>query len=270
MTASSACSGYGVEPVIALVLAIMVAAFLVAPLFIVVPMSFSTAASFAFPPPGYSLGYYHAFFASESWLTSVLNSLIIASVTTAFTLALTVPAAIGFVRYRLRGAGLINLVIMAPLITPHIMAALAYYNFLAKLGILGTHLGVIIAHTVLTVPICFLCVSAALKGFDTNLERAAMSLGAGPLKTFRLVTFPLLRPGLLVGGLFTFLYSFEEPVVALFISGRAASTMPKKMFESIQLDADPVIAVVSTLLFTVAALVILGATTVRLVRGRAA
>ncbi|MCK9907735.1 ABC transporter permease [Microbacteriaceae bacterium K1510] len=255
---------------VALVLAVIVAAFLIAPLFIVVPMSFSTSASFAFPPPGYSLGYYRAFFENETWLASVSNSLIIATVTTLFTLTLTVPAAIGFVRFRFRGASLFNLIVMAPLITPHIMAALAYYNFLAKLGILGTHLGVIIAHTVLTVPICFLCVCAALKGFDTNLERAAMSMGAGPFKTFRLITFPLLRPGLLVGALFTFLYSFEEPVVALFISGRAASTMPKKMFESIQLDADPIIAVVSTLLFASAALAILVPTIVRLIRERTA
>ncbi|MBN9048822.1 MAG: ABC transporter permease [Rhizobiales bacterium] len=255
---------------IALVLALIVAAFLVAPLFIVVPMSFSTAASFAFPPPGYSLGYYQAFFANESWLTSVFNSLIIASITTVCTLAITIPAAMGFVRYRFRGASVFNLIVMAPLITPHIMAALAYYNFLAKFGILGTHLGVIIAHTVLTVPICFLCVCAAIKGFDTNLERAAMSMGAGPLKTFRMVTFPLLRPGFLIGALFTFLYSFEEPVVALFISGRVAATMPKKMFESIQLDADPIIAVVSTLLFAFAALAILIPTTVRLFRDRAA
>lgn len=254
---------------IALVMAVMVAAFLIAPLFIVVPMSFSTAPSFAFPPPGYSLGYYAAFFASEDWLRPVLNSFIIATATTVCTLAITIPAAIGFVRYRFRGASLFNLVIMAPLITPHIMAAVAYYNLLAKLGIFGTHFGVVIAHTVLTVPICFLTVCAALKGFDTNLERAAMSMGAGPLRTFRLVTFPLLRPGLLVGALFTFLYSFEEPVVALFISGRDAATMPKKMFESIQLEADPVIAVVSTLLFAVAALAILVPTMIRLFRNQA-
>lgn len=255
---------------VALAIALVVAAFLVAPLFIVVPMSFGTQPSFAFPPPGYWLGYYRAFFQSEAWLYPVLNSLVIASFTTVCTLAITIPAAMGFVRYRFRGAAAFNLIMMSPLITPHIMAALAYYNFLAKLGIHGTHLGVVIAHTMLTVPICFLCICAALKGFDTNLERAAMSLGAGPVKTFRLVTFPLLRPGIMVGALFTFLYSFEEPVVALFISGRDASTLPKKMFESIQLDADPIIAVVSTLLFAIAALAILVPTMIRVYRGQPA
>jgi putative spermidine/putrescine transport system permease protein len=255
---------------IALILAIVVALFLVLPLFVVVPMSFSTSASFAFPPPGYSLGFYKQFFGSEEWLIPLANSLIIASATAVITLALTVPAAMGFLRYRLRGADAFNLVLMLPLITPHMVAALAYYGFLVKFALLGTHLGVIIAHIALCIPVCFLCVAAALKSFDISLERAAMSLGAGPLKTFFLVTFPVLRPGLMVGALFAFLYSFDEPVVALFISGRDAATLPKKMFESIRLEADPVIAVVSTILFTIAALAILIPSAVRLFRKESA
>ena len=97
-------------------------------------------------------------------------------------------------------------------------------------------------------PVAFLVITAALKGFDRNLERAAMSAGAGPLRTFLWVTMPVLRPGILIGALFAFLHSFNEAVVAIFIAGRDASTLPKKMFESIRLESDPVIAVVSTLL----------------------
>jgi putative spermidine/putrescine transport system permease protein len=100
----------------------------------------------------------------------------------------------------------------------------------------------------LAVPVAFLVVSATLKGFDQNLERAAMSSGAGPLRTFVHVTLPILRPGMLVGALFAFLSSFNEAVVSLFIGGRGAVTLPKKMYESIRLESDPVIAVVSTLL----------------------
>jgi putative spermidine/putrescine transport system permease protein len=255
---------------IALVLAFAVAAVLIAPLLIVVPISFSTGPSFAFPPPGYGLGYYRAFFQSEAWLYPALNSIVIASGTTLVTVALTLPAAIGYIRYRFRGAAFFNLLLMSPLITPHIMSALAYYNFLSKLGLFGTYVGVILAHTMLSVPICFLSVCAAIKGFDTNLERAAMSLGAPPLHTFRLVTFPLLRPGLLVGALFTFLSSFQEPVVALFISGRNAATLPKKMFDSILLDADPTIAVVSTLFFAGASLAVIAPAIIRMKRNRAA
>jgi len=137
---------------------------------------------------------------------------------------------------------------MAPLIIPHVVAALAYYGYLSALRLNGTIPGVVLAHGVLAVPIAFLVVSATIKGFDRNLERAAMSAGAGPLRTFFLVTLPVLRPGMMVAALFAFLFSFNEAVVSIFIAGRNATTLPKKMFESIRLESDPVIAVVSSLL----------------------
>ena len=240
-----------------LILAFLVAIFLVAPIAIVVPMSFSTAISFAFPPPGYWLGYYAKYLTSPDWLEPTLNSLLIALGTTVFTMALVVPAAFGYVRYRFRGKALVNLLVMAPLIVPHVVSALAYYGFLGRARLTGTHLGVIIAHGVLAVPVAFLVICATLKGFDRNLERAAMSAGAGPFRTFWHVTLPVLRTGMLVGALFAFLSSFNEAVVALFISGRGAATLPKKMYESIRLESDPVIAVVSTLLVTAVALGVL-------------
>ncbi len=233
-----------------LILAVLVAVFLVAPIAVVVPMSFSTAISFEFPPPGYSFGYYAKYFTSEEWIEPTVNSLAIAFGAMVFTLLLVVPAAFGYVRYRFRGKSLVNLLIMSPLIVPHVVTALAYYGFLGRARLTGTHLGVIVAHGVLAVPVAFLVISATLKGFDRNLERAAMSAGAGPLRTFLHVTLPLLRPGMLVGALFAFLSSFNEAVVAIFIGGRRATTLPKKMYESIRLESDPVIAVVSTLLLS--------------------
>jgi putative spermidine/putrescine transport system permease protein len=161
---------------------------------------------------------------------------------------LVVPAAFGYVRYRFRGKTLVNLLLMAPLVVPHVVSALAYYGFLGRARLTGTHLGVVLAHGVLATPVAFLVITATLKGFDRNLERAAMSAGAGPLRTFLHVTLPVLRPGMLVGALFAFLSSFNEAVVVLFIGGREAATLPKKMYESIRLESDPVIAVVSTLL----------------------
>ena len=231
-----------------IVLALVGALFLIAPILIVVPMSFSTAISFQFPPPAYWLGYYRKFFTSEEWLEPALNSLVIAVGAMLFTMLLVIPAAFGYVRYRFRGKSLVNLLIMSPLIVPHVVSALAYYGFLGRARLTGTHLGVIVAHGVLAVPVAFLVISATLKGFDRNLERAAMSAGAGPFRTFFHVTLPVLRPGMLVGALFAFLSSFNEAVVALFIGGRDAATLPKKMYESIRLESDPVIAVVSTLL----------------------
>jgi putative spermidine/putrescine transport system permease protein len=166
----------------------------------------------------------------------------------ALTLLVALPAAFGLVRYRFRGKTGVNLLIMLPLVVPAVVSALAYYGFLSILNLAGTRAGLIIAHSALSIPVAFLVISASLKGFDRNLERAAMSAGAGPLRTFLWVTLPVMRPGILVGALFAFLHSFNEAVVALFIAGRDASTLPKKMFESIRLESDPVIAVVSTLL----------------------
>jgi putative spermidine/putrescine transport system permease protein len=137
---------------------------------------------------------------------------------------------------------------MLPLIVPGVVSALGYYGFLSRIHLVGTRPGMMIAHSVLSVPVAFLSITAALKGFDRNLERAANSAGAGPLRTFWWVTLPVLRPGILIGALFAFLHSFNEAVVAIFIAGRDASTLPKKMFESIRLESDPVLAVVSTLL----------------------
>jgi putative spermidine/putrescine transport system permease protein len=248
-----------------LILALLGALFLLAPILVVVPMSFSTAISFAFPPPGYWLGYYRKFFTSEEWLEPVLNSLVIAVGAMLFTMLLVLPAAFGYVRYRFRGKMLVNLLIMSPLIVPHVVSALAYYGFLGKAKLNGTHVGVIVAHGVLAVPVAFLVISATLKGFDQNLERAAMSSGAGPFRTFLHVTLPVLRPGMLVGALFAFLSSFNEAVVALFIAGRGAATLPKKMYESIRLESDPVIAVVSTLLVSA---VVLGVLVSVFMRGR--
>jgi putative spermidine/putrescine transport system permease protein len=233
---------------IPLVLAALVALFLVAPMAIIVPMSFSKAISFEFPPPGYWTGYYAQYFASPAWLEATANSFIIAFGSMVFTLLVALPAAFGTVRYRFRGKGALNLLIMAPVIVPAVVSALGYYGFLSLVHLVGTHIGMIIAHSVLSIPVAFLAIAAALKGFDRNLERAAMSAGAGPLRTFFWVTLPVLRPGILVGALFAFLHSFNEAVVAIFIAGRDASTLPKKMFESIRVESDPVIAVVSTLL----------------------
>ena len=248
-------------------IAIAIGAFIVAPMFIVIPMSFSDSPSFAFPPTGFWLGYYKEYFSNDSWTAPTVNSIIIAIATTIVTMALVVPASFSLVRFRFLGRKLVNFLLMMPLMVPHIVLALAYYSFLGPLHLINTHLGVIIAHTCVSVPVSFLIVSATLKGFDRNLERAAMSAGAGPLQTFFYVTLPVLRPGFLVASLFAFIHSFDETVIAIFIAGRDAHTLPKKMYESVRLDADPVLAVVSTLLFV---LVLIGTVIAAVTRRRPA
>jgi putative spermidine/putrescine transport system permease protein len=240
---------------IPLMLALLTALFIVAPLFIVVPMSFTTSTSFAFPPAGYGIGYYRAYFDNPEWLIPTANSFIIAFSAMLVTMLLVIPAAFAFVRNRFVGKAMINLLFLMPLAVPHVVSALGYYGLLGRLGIVGSHLGMIIAETALSMPVSFLVICAVLKGYDRNLERAAMSAGAGPLRTFLWVTLPVLRPGILVGALFAFLQTFNESVVALFIGGPDAVTLPKKMFESIRVETDPVIAVVSTLLTGIVVLV---------------
>lgn len=228
---------------------VLIVIFIAAPLVIVVPMSFSTARSLQFPPPGYWLGYYRAYFSDPSWLVPTWNSILIATATTGLTMLLVVPATFALVRHQFRGRSVADIMMLMPLAVPSIVMAVGYYSYFGAMGIVHTHLGVILAHTALAVPIAFLVLSANLKGFDRTLERAALSLGASPAKTFIHVTLPILRPGLIISALFAFVHSFDETVVSIFISGRGAETLPRKMFDSIRQEADPIIAVISTLLF---------------------
>src|SRR5207247_11207931 len=140
---STACGDEG--RVLAVILAVLVALFLVAPIVIIVPMSFSTAISFEFPPPGYGLGYYAKYFTSEEWLAPTLNSFVIAVGAMALTMLLVVPASFGYVRYRFRGKAFVNLLMMAPLIVPRVVSAVAYYGFLGRVRVTGTHLRVCVA-----------------------------------------------------------------------------------------------------------------------------
>jgi putative spermidine/putrescine transport system permease protein len=237
----------------------LVALFVAAPLFVVVPISFSDAVSLEFPPPGWSLRWYAAYFADPRWTQPTINSLVVACLVAVLTMALVTPAAFALVRHRFVGKGAVNLLLMLPMVVPHIVIAIGYYAFLADVGLLQTLPGLVLAHTALSVPVAFLVLSASLKGFDRTLERAAMSLGAPPWKAFLHVTVPVLWPGFTAATLFAFVQSFDETVVAIFISGAATETLPRRMFDSIRMQADPVIAVVSTLLFGVVALLALAA-----------
>jgi putative spermidine/putrescine transport system permease protein len=237
----------------------LVAIFVAAPLAIVVPISFSEAISLEFPPPGWSLRWYRHYFADPRWIEPTINSLVIATGVTVLTMLLVTPAAFALVRHRFGGKGVVNLLLMLPLVVPHIVMAIGYYAFLADVGLLHSFMGVILAHTALSVPVAFLVLSASLKGFDRTLERAAMSLGAAPWRAFMHVTVPVLWPGFAAAALFAFVQSFDETVVAIFVSGANTETLPRRMFDAIRMQADPVIAVVSTLLFGVVALLALAA-----------
>ena len=223
--------------------------FLVVPVVIMVPLSFSSAAFFVFPPPGWSLQWYVKYLTGAPWLEATWHSVEIGVLTTILALAAAVPASIAISRLPSRIGMTIYLWILAPLIMPSIIIAVAVFYVLGQLNLNYTVLGVALGHMILAMPMATVVLTAALRNFDRNVERAATSLGAGPLRTIWRVTLPILATAMFTAGLFAFLQSFDELLIALFVSGINASTLPKKMWESLQ-ELDPTIAAVSTLLVT--------------------
>jgi putative spermidine/putrescine transport system permease protein len=250
--------GYGVTIVAALVLL-----YLVFPILVVIPLSFSAGTYLSFPPPGFSLRWYANFFGRTDWLAAASLSLWVGAAVMLLATALGAPAALALVRNDFRGKTFLTGFIISPLIAPVIIVAIGIYFFYARLGLVGNPLALVIAHTALAVPFVVINVSATLQGFDEHLEQAAMNLGATPWRTFWQVTFPIIRPGVLAGALFAFISSFDELVVALFVSGTSAVTLPRKMWESIRFEIDPTIAAVSTMLIVLTGALFLGAELLR-------
>jgi putative spermidine/putrescine transport system permease protein len=250
--------GYGVTIVAALVLL-----YLVFPILVVVPVSFSAGTYLSFPPPGFSLRWYENFLSRSDWLGAASLSLWVGAAVMVSATALGAPAALALVRSSFPGKELLTGFIISPLIAPVIIVAIGIYFFYARLGLVGNPFALVIAHTALAVPYVVINVSATLQGFDERLEQAAMNLGATPWRTFWQVTFPIIRPGVLAGALFAFISSFDELVVALFVSGTSAVTLPRKMWESIRFEIDPTIAAVSTILVALTGALFLSAELLR-------
>ena len=229
--------------------------FLCLPLAVVVPMSFSSASSLEFPPPGFSLRWYQSFFGDPRWLRAAGNSALVAFASSAAALALGSIAAYGLVRGTFRGRAILEGNFVAPLILPPVITAVALYIFFARIGLLGTLPGLIVAHTVLTVPYVVLLMSVAIRSFDVRIEQVAYSLGASWLRMFRSVLLPNLWPSVLAAWIFAFIISFDEVIVTLFLAG-AYDTIPKRMFNELILQVNPTITAIATLLIALSVLTI--------------
>lgn len=232
-----------------------VCVFLMAPLFIVFPLSLSAASYLQFPPPGLSLQWFAKFFGSESWMAATVRSVEIASATALLALALGVPFAFHLARTRRRlVAAALDRLALLPLVVPTIVTAVALYGVFAPLRLIGTWYALVLAHTVIALPFVTVVVAAALGNFDMTLEQAAQGLGAGRAGAVFHVTLPQIRASLIAGGFFAFMASFDDLVIALFLSG-SNMTLPRKTFEDIMYAIDPTIAAVSVLqiLFVAAA-----------------
>jgi putative spermidine/putrescine transport system permease protein len=219
------------------------------PIFIVIPISFSSAKFLQFPPPGWSLQWYHAFFNSASWMNALKTSAAIAVPTTILATVLGTAAALALIRAKFPGSALINAVIMAPLIVPVIIAACGIFAVFRLWGLIGTVTGLILAHTALALPFVVVTVSASVRTLDRRLEQAARGLGAAPLVAFRRITLPLIFPGVLSGALFAFVTSLDEVIVSIFISTAQVRPLAVQMWSDVRGAIDPTIAAVSTLLF---------------------
>lgn len=226
----------------------LVLSFLVLPMTVVLPVSLTDQRYLALPQQGLSLQHYRAFFGDPVWLSSLAQSLGIAACSAFAATVLGALCAIGCWRLSGGAASLIRLLMLAPLIVPTIVQAVGMYRLWAWLGLYDTYAGVIIAHTMIGLPYVTITVSAALATVDPKLEQAARSLGASMAQTVRLVILPNILPGLLSGALFAFASSFDELIIVLFLTSHAITTLPKRIWEGIQVDIDPTIAAAAMLL----------------------
>jgi putative spermidine/putrescine transport system permease protein len=230
------------------VLTAAVLVFLVAPILTIVPLSFSSGSFFHYPLPGFSLRWYEDFFGSSFWLPALKNSLIVGISATLIATVLGTLAAIGIWRARFPAQALVLAILISPMVVPVVIIAVGVYFAFAPLGLTDGYLGLILAHATLGVPFVVITVLATLSSFDRTLLRAAGSLGASPLTTFRRVMLPLIAPGVASGAVFAFAASFDEVVVALLISGPGQRTLPRQMFAGINDNISLTIAAAATML----------------------
>ena len=233
----------------------LVIIFLLAPLLIIVPLSFSAAPFLDFPPSSFSLRWYETVLSRSDWINPVLTSTRIALAVVLIATSLGVLAAVPLVRSKFRFKSLFTGFLLSPMIVPVIILAVAMHFFSSQFGLAGTLQALILAHVVLALPFVIIVMSNALQSVDENLERVARTLGATPIVAFTRITLRLVRPAVLTSALFAFLVSFDELVVALFLAGPTTKTLPKRLWEAIREEIDPAtaaIAVVITLVCLVA------------------
>lgn len=242
----------------------LVYVFLIAPAAVVIPMSFGSSNVFEFPPRDVGLVQYRKFFRDEAWTGAAVTSLKVAAVTTVVATVVGTMAAWAIVRAPVRPVlrKAIYAGFVLPLAVPLIIMAVAEYGFFARWRLVGTATALVLAHAVIAIPYVVITVTAVLRDFDRSVEYAAMSLGARPATVFRRVTLPLISPAVLSGAFFAFIASFDEIVLALFLSGSSAVTLPVQMYETIQHEISATISAISTLLIALSAIV-LGAVAVQ-------
>jgi putative spermidine/putrescine transport system permease protein len=229
--------------------------FLILPILIIIPLSFNAEPFFSFTegmlrldPAAWSLKWYRAIFHSLEWTLAIRNSFFIGICATIIATTLGTLAAVGLANENMPLRRTITALLLAPMIVPLIIVAAGMFFFYTRFDLVGSFAGLIIAHAALGVPFVILTVTATLTGFDHSLYRAALSMGASPLRAFFDIVMPLIRPGVISGALFAFVTSFDEVVLVLFLAGPEQRTIPRQMFSGLREQINPTILAVATLL----------------------
>jgi len=248
--------------------AIGVFSFLVVPLLVVVPVSFSAGMYLQFPPPGFSLHWYQDYFGDPQWIDATRLSLEIALSVVVLAVGLGMLAALAIVRMPFPGIGFIRMLLMTPLIVPSVVVAIAVYSVYVSFHLIGSFIGIVLAHTILALPFTIVLLVAGFQRIDRRLEEASFTMGASVGRTFWHITLPILRPSLFAAAIFAFIASWDEIIMVIFIGGGAGTTLPLRMFNYLRTEINPTIAAVSTLLLAFAIAVFAAAEGFRL-RGAA-
>jgi len=242
------------------VTAFLVLLFLMLPILVIMPLSFNAEPFFSFTegmlsldPDAYSVRWYQAILDDQNWLLAIRNSFIIGTLAALIATTLGTLAAVGLSSPWMPYKRLITALLLSPMIVPLIIIAAGMFFFYTQFNLVGTFTGLIIAHAALGVPFVIITVTATLSGFDRSLFVAGLSLGANPLKVFWDVVIPLIRPGVISGGLFAFVTSFDEVVIVLFLGGPEQRTIPRQMFSGLREQINPTILAVATLLVVLSA-----------------
>ena len=232
-------------------LAGLIMVFLVAPTLIVIPMSFSESQYLEFPPREWSTRWYDHYFNSDEWMSATWTSLQVAVLTMLVATPLGIMAAYGLYVSNFRFAHLLFITLITPMMVPVVLVAIGVFYAYVKLKLVNTVIGLVLAHSILAIPLVLIVISAGLKTYDMNQERVARSLGASRFYAFMVITLPQIRFAVVSSALLAFITSFDEVIIAMFVSGGENSTLTRSMFNALRDQIDPTIASISTIMVLV-------------------
>jgi putative spermidine/putrescine transport system permease protein len=232
--------------------AALLAALIAIPVVAVVPLAFSEQSFVRLPPQNWSLRWWDAFFADPSWLRALITSFEVGALSCLLSVAAGTSAALALPQLGPRIRALVNGLFLGPLVAPVIVLAVGLYALARSFGLVGSMFGLVLAHTMLALPYVVLNVGVMVAALDPRLVLAASGLGAGRWRTFRTVILPSILPGIVGGGVFAFVTSFDEVVLAVFLAGPSVKTLPVRIWEEVRVEYTPVVAVAATIMIVLA------------------